>query len=68
MKDLRLWIKDQRSYVFHNNKSLISINEVEINKIVLSDKTSCGGTGSFKRCIGDRHKDRTFSPLNVKLP
>ena len=34
---------------FHNNKSSISINEVEINKIVLFDKTSCGSKGSFKR-------------------
>ena len=44
--------------VFHNNKSSISINEVEINRIVLSDK----------HYIGYRHKDGTFSPLNRKLP
>ena len=53
---------------FHNNKTSISINEVEINKIVLFDKTSCGSKGSFKRYTGYRHKDGNFSPLNVKLP
>ena len=52
----------------HNNKSSITINEVEINRIVLFDKTSYGNKGSFKCYIGYRHKDGTFSPLNVKLP
>ena len=53
---------------FHNNKTSISIDEVEINRIVLFDKTSCGNEVSFKHYIGYRHKDGTFSPLNVKLP
>ena len=53
---------------FHNNKSSISINEVEINRIALFDKTSYGNKGSFKHYIGYRHKDRTFSLLNIKLP
>ena len=35
---------------------------------MLFDKTSYGNKSSFKRCIGYRHKDGTFSPLNVKLP
>ena len=51
---------------FHSNKSLISIKRVEINKIVLFDKTSYGNKGSFKRYIGYKHKDGTFSPLNVE--
>ena len=41
---------------FHNNKTLISIDEVEINRIVLFDKTSYGK----KYYIGYRHKDGTF--------
>ena len=53
---------------FHNNNSSISINEIEINRIVLFDKTSCGNKGSFKRYIGHRRKDGTFSPLNIKFP
>ena len=46
---------------FHNNK--ISIDEVEINRIVLFDKK-----GSFKHYVVYGHKDGTFSPLNIKLP
>ena len=53
---------------FHNHKTSIMIDEVEINKIALFDKTSSGNKGSFKRYIGYRHKDGTFSPLNIKLP
>ena len=30
---------------FHNNKTSISINEVEINRILIFDKTSCGNKG-----------------------
>ena len=52
----------------HNNKSSISINEIEINKIVLFNKTLYGNKGSSKRYIGYRHKDGTLSPLNAKLP
>ena len=36
---------------FKNNKSSININEVEINKIVLSDKTSYGGKGSLSTTL-----------------
>ena len=53
---------------FHNNKTSISINEVEINRILLFDKSSCGNKGSFKCYIGYKHKDGTFLPLNIKLP
>ena len=50
---------------FHNNKSSVTINKAEINRIALFDKTSYGNKGSF----GYRHKERkTFSPLNVRLP
>ena len=55
-------------HAFHNNNSSISINEVEINGIVLFDKTSCSNKGSFKCYIGYRHNDGTFSPLNLNLP
>ena len=53
---------------FHNNKSSISINEIEINKTILYNKTSNGNKGSFKHYIGYTHKDGSLSPLNVKLP
>ena len=53
---------------FHNKKSSININEIEIDGIVLYNKTSYGNKGSFKRYIGYRHKDGSLSRLNVKLP
>ena len=52
----------------HKNKSLISINEIDINGIVLFIKTLYGNKGSFKCYIGNRHKDGSLSPLSVKLP
>ena len=52
---------------FLNNKSLISIDKVEINRIVLFNKTSYANKGSFKHYIGYRHTDGNFSPLNIKL-
>ena len=52
---------------FHNNKISISIDEIEINKIVLFGKTSYGNKGSFKHYIGYRDKDGAFSSLNIKL-
>ena len=49
---------------FDNNKTSISTDEVEINRIVLFDQTSYGNKRSFKHYIGFRHKDGTLSPLN----
>ena len=53
---------------FLNNKSSIRIDKVEINRIVLLNKTSYGTKGSFKHYIGYRHINGNFSPLNIKLP
>ena len=53
----------------HKNESSININEIEINRIVLFDKISYGNKGSFKCCIGYRHKGKAFPSLsNIKLP
>ena len=53
---------------FHTNKFLISIDKVEINRIVLLNKTSYGNKGSFKHYIGYRHTEGNLSPLNIKRP
>ena len=53
---------------FQNNKSSISINEIEINRKVFFDKTSYGNKGSFKSYTRYRHKHGTFSRLNIKPP
>ena len=54
---------------FHKKTTGINIDEVEINKITLLDKTSYGNKGSFKYHIRYRHKNEALpSPLNIKLP
>ena len=53
---------------FHKNKRPININEVNIERIKLSDKKSCS-KDSFKYFIGYRREYNTFpSPLCVTLP
>ena len=50
---------------FHKTATSINIDEVDINKITLFDKTSYGNKGSFKYHIGYRHKNEApLSPLN----
>ena len=46
--------------VFHKKTISININEIEINKIVLFDKTSYGNEGSSKCYTGYLHKVKTF--------
>ena len=53
---------------FHKRTTSININEIEINRILLSDKTSYGNKGSFKHYIGYSHTDGNISPLNIRLP
>ena len=54
---------------FHKAATSISIDEVEINRIMLFDKTSYGDKGLYKYYIGYKLKGGTFpSPLNIKLP
>ena len=56
---------------FHKATTSISIDEIEINRIILFDKTSYGNKGLFKYYIGYRYKDGkdgNFSPLNIKRP
>ena len=53
---------------FHKKTTSININEIEINGIVLFNKTSYGNKGSLKHYIRHKHTDGNFSPLNIKLP
>ena len=53
---------------FHIKTNSISIDEVEINKTMLFDKTSYGNKGSFKYYIGYMHEVERLSPLCIKRP
>ena len=46
----------------------ININKIEINRIVLFNKTSYGNKGSFNHYIGYRHADGNLSPQNIRFP
>ena len=53
---------------FHKNKKPININEVDVERIALSDKKSLN-KNSFKYFIGYRHEGNTFpSSLCIELP
>ena len=55
--------------VIYKKTNSISIDEVEINKIMLFDKTSHGNKGLFKYYIGYMHKTEASAlPLCIKLP
>ena len=53
---------------FHKNKRPINLNEVDIERIKLSDK-KWYGKDSFKYFIGYRHEGNAFpTPLCIILP
>ena len=53
---------------FQKTTTSINIDEVDVNKITLFDKTSYGNKNSFKYGIGYIHKNEALlSPLNIKL-
>ena len=53
---------------FHKNKKPININEVDVERIALSDKKSLS-KDSFKYFIGYRHEGNAFpSALCIELP
>ena len=53
---------------FHKNKTPTSINEVDIKRIVLSNKKPYGNKYSFKYFIGYIHEGNAFPlPLCIKL-
>ena len=55
--------------VFHKNKKPISIDKVDIRKIVLPKKDSYGKKCSFKYFIGYINETDAFPvPLCIKLP
>ena len=53
---------------FHKKTTSINIDKIEINRIVLFNKTSYDNKGSLKHYIGHKHADGNFSPLNIRLP
>ena len=51
---------------FYKNKKLFNINELDVNKILVSKKESYGTKNSLKYFIG--YNDDVIRPLCIKLP
>ena len=53
--------------IFHSYKNPIFINDVDIDNILISNKTSSGKT-SYKYFIGYLVDDYKIKPLHIMLP
>ena len=53
---------------FYKNKKLSKIDDIDVNKILVSKKESCGTTKSLKYFIGYNDDDDVIRPLCIKLP
>ena len=51
---------------FYKNKKLFNINDLDVNKILVSKKESYGTKKSLKYFIG--YNDDVIRPLCIKLP
>ena len=52
---------------FIKNKKVKSIDDIDVNKVLVSKKESCGTNSSFKHFIGHNDSD-VVRPLCVRLP
>ena len=53
--------------IFYKNKKLFSLNEIDVNKMLVSKKESYGTTNSVKYFIGYNEGD-AIRPLCILLP
>ena len=58
---------DVNKYRFHMCKRQISINTININRILLSNKVFYGELGAYKYYVGYNH-DQGVRPLYVVIP
>ena len=52
---------------FYKNKKMFSLNDIHVNKILVSKKKSCGTKNSLKYFIG-YNDDNVIRPLCIILP
>ena len=66
----RTWIletKKSKESDFHKNKKVIKIDDVDVNKILISKEEPYGSKNSFKYFIGYNDND-VIRPLCIKFP
>ena len=66
-KNINLNDKNIENSDFHKNKKLNNINDIDVNKILVSKKESYGIKNSFKYFIGYNDND-IIRPLYIRLP
>ena len=58
--------KIKKSY-FHKNKKITKIDDIDVNKLLISKKESYGTKNSFKYFIG-YNDNNVIEPLCIRLP
>ena len=53
---------------FYKNKKLLNINDLDVNKILVSKKEYYGTNNSLKYFTGYNDDDDVIRPLCIKLP
>ena len=66
-KNINLNDKNINKSNFYRNKRLFNIDEIDVNKILISKKEPCGKKNSFKYFIGYDNLDY-IRPVCIKLP
>ena len=67
-KNINFGDKNIQKSNFYKNKKLSKIDDIDVNKILVSKKESCGTTKSLKYFIGYNDDDDVIRPLCIKLP
>ena len=66
-KNINFKDKKINKSTFYKNKKIFNINDLDVNKILVSKKESCGTKNSLKYFTGYNDDDFT-RPLCIKLP
>ena len=66
-KERKFWRQKNKKSDFYKNKKVTKIDDIDINKILLSKKERYGTKKSFKYFIGYNDND-VIRPLCIKLP
>ena len=66
-KELKFWRQKTKNSDFYKNKKVTKINDIGVNKILVSKEEPYGTKNSFKYFIG-YNDNNAIKPLCLKLP
>ena len=67
VKNINLEDKKNKKSDFYKNKKIAKIEDIDVNKILVSEKESYGTKNSFRYFIGYNDND-VIRPLFIRLP